>query len=551
MGKKIEKGGNKEKNASATSQDEEDPNKALEPHICTGNFQADFTELCRRNNMAVIPPVVLRPRPPGMSIQPETKPEKGGGKGKQPQPEPEPDPELNEDGEHADAPPKTYVVKENKFEYFKPTVQVEMDNPDKPDTVSEIFIRGWKIDDTMMGTLRQCLPLLEKLHTINFWNTGLTGNTIHTLASFLPQCPNLKTVILDANASKEEMWYELIQDESPIVNLSLRHCGITDEGATMIGRCLGSTKKSNVKLLSLNLSNNKISDKGATEIAQGLRMNRTLLSLSLANNQIGDKGASKLAEVLQKFPLTHEEVVERRKLLSDKGSPDRNKSPPLSRRADSKDRPGSVRSGTHADKTDKGGKKDKQSAKGKKDVKGGKEPEKEEKHDKKGGKPVKEDKSASKKGGGSTSLGGRSSGASMINEPGKGGKGPGKPGGKKPGDKLKPGSQADEVFDSPEVINPLLEHSDLVKGQLWNSGNRVLINLNLSRNQIGEMGMNSLLLSIEHQSFNSSSSTGLMRLCISKNRIAADHPTVTKLLSTVEKNDPFYKPPPQTPEEKS
>ena len=52
-------------------------------------------------------------------------------------------------------------------------------------------------------------------------------------------------------------------------------------------------------------------------------MNRVLLSLSLSNNKITDKGAIKLGEVFSRFPLTHAEVVERRKLLRDKGSPDR------------------------------------------------------------------------------------------------------------------------------------------------------------------------------------------------------------------------------------
>ena len=53
-----------------------------------------------------------------------------------------------------------------------------------------------------------------------------------------------------------------------VQNLSLRHCGITDKGAVMIGRCLGSIKRSNVKLISLNLANNKITDAGLDEIAQ-------------------------------------------------------------------------------------------------------------------------------------------------------------------------------------------------------------------------------------------------------------------------------------------
>ena len=40
-----------------------------------------------------------------------------------------------------EAPPRTFTMKD-KFEYFKPSIQVEMDNFDKPDTVTEMYIRG-------------------------------------------------------------------------------------------------------------------------------------------------------------------------------------------------------------------------------------------------------------------------------------------------------------------------------------------------------------------------------------------------------------------------
>ncbi|XP_020608513.1 leucine-rich repeat-containing protein 71-like [Orbicella faveolata] len=84
-------------------------------------------------------------------------------------------------------------------------------------------------------------------------------------------------------------------------------------------------------------------------------MNRTLLSLNLGSNLIGDNGASKLAEVLSSFALSHEEVVARRLLISkktpeDTGSPSRNLNAPT---GGSKDRPASVRSGTHVSKEDK------------------------------------------------------------------------------------------------------------------------------------------------------------------------------------------------------
>lgn len=546
MGKKVEKG-MKEKNQSATSQDDVDSNKALEPHVCTGNFAADFSELCRRNNMTYIPPVVPRPKPPVPAVQQEVSPAKGAkdkGKPAVSLPEPEPE-ETTEDGEPVDAPPKTFTTKD-KFEYFKPSVQVEMDNLDKPDTVNEVFVRGWKVDTVMMDIFTQCWPTMEKLHSINLWNAGLNSDTLHSLAAVLPLCPNIRNITLDGNTAEEENWFELITEESPVQNLSLRHCGITNKGAIMIGRCLGGAKRTNVKLLTLNLSNNKIGDEGLIEIAQGLRMNRTLLSISLASNVIGDKGAVKLGEVLSRFPLTHEEVVERRRQQSSLGSPERNnKSPPLSRRADSKDRPGSVRSGTQ---TDKGKKNEKPSAKTKKDQKAGKE-EKEDKHDKTKGKKEKEEKPAAKKDskgkGAGSNVGGRSSGASLAADAkGKGGKG-GK-GGKAQG---KP-TPEHETSDSPEFVNPLLECADFIDGQLWVTGNRVLINVNLSRNEIGDTGLAALLKAMQYQTTLAmdNKNSGLMRLLVGRNRVRSSHELLQKINDIMLPKDPFYKPPPPTPD---
>nr|XP_022305864.1 leucine-rich repeat-containing protein 71-like isoform X20 [Crassostrea virginica] len=534
MGKKVEKSLKGEKNQSAISQDEEDPNKTPEPYSCTGNFQADFTELCRRNSMAAIPPVIHRARPPTQAAPESSKPEKGKDKGKSAVPEPEPEPEVDPEGENAEPPPKTYVVKD-KFEYFKPCVQVEMENYDKPETVTEIYIRGWKIDDIMMNTLKQCWSVMEKLHTINLWNVGLNGETLSIMASTLPSIVNLRTLILDGNVVTEENWHELITDESPVQNLSLRHCGMTDKGAKSIGEALGTVKRTNTKLVTLNLAGNQISDQGAIDIANGLRMNRTLMSLSLASNQIGDKGAIKLGEVLSRFPLSHEEVVERRKQKSSMGSPDRNKSPPPSRRADSKDRPGSVRSSSQHDKSDKS--KQKQSAKTKKDAgKGGKEaPKEEEKHDKSKGK--KDDKAAAKK-------------ASLVADTKNAAKGKSK--GK---DKGKPSQAEPEDMGDSSFINPLTDEADFIDGQLWVPGNRLLINLNLSRNQINEQGMAAILKAMQYQTTlalgSKSGGTGLMRICVFKNKISSDHDIVRKINDIMLPKDPFYKPPPQTPEAES
>ncbi|XP_038058482.1 leucine-rich repeat-containing protein 71-like isoform X6 [Patiria miniata] len=560
MGKRVEKA-LKEKAAASSSQEatEEDANKAPEPYTCIGHFDADFTELCRRAGLppTEIPPVVLRAKRPGTPPPPDPK-------AKDPTP-----PEEPVDVAEEEPKPKTYVTKE-KYSYFKPNIQVEMEHEEKPATVTEIYIRGWKIDDMMVDIFRNCFPTIEKLNTINLWNVGLTDKTLRDLAAIFPQCPNLKNVSIEGNPIAEEPWACLIGDDSLIVNLSLRHNEITDRGASGIGAALSTVTTCNKNLISLNLSHNKFSDVGAEAVVKGLRMNRVLLCLSLASNKITDKGAVKFGELLSRFPLTHEEVVERRKLLSDKGSPDRGtgKSPPPSRRAESKDRPGSVRSGSHLDKGDK--KRDKSSKK--KDNKHEKKNEKEDAG--KGNKTVvmmdsKKDKDEGAKGGtkkddkwkkGSHSMGAKAvmadtsrhgSRASLVAETvNKTTKGK-----KTTSSKDKKGGAAPESEspDMVEAINPLLDSVESIDGQLWIPGNRSIINLNLSRNEIGEAGLKSLLLALQYQITLANLAPhpalkGLMRLSLGRNPIRADSEAYQKLQDLLLTRDPFYKPQAKSPD---
>lgn len=191
-----------------------------------------------------------------------------------------------------------------------------MDNPEKQDTLTEILIRAWKIDRSILDIFAQSFPTLERLSTLHFWHTGLNDDTLKQLASILPKCPSIRTLILDANPITFEH-YEvlLIDDNSPIINLSLRHCQITERGASLIAQGLGTERRQNKKLQTLNLAYNSLGDAGAEHIARSLKFNRTLLVLNLSSNDISDEGVQKIAEVLSKFPLTEDELIYRRKLL--------------------------------------------------------------------------------------------------------------------------------------------------------------------------------------------------------------------------------------------
>ncbi|XP_030829381.1 leucine-rich repeat-containing protein 71 isoform X17 [Strongylocentrotus purpuratus] len=517
MGKRVDKTQKDKGPPSSVQDNEDDANKTPEPYTCTGHFEADFTELWRRAGLQVaeMPPVVIRPKRPGTPPPPDPK-SKGA--------DPTPEDKVEDDGEEPK--PKTYVTKE-KFSFFKPKIQVEMEKEDKPDTVTEIFIRGWKIDEIMVGIFKQCFPAIEKLHTINLWNTSLTQKTLKELSSFLPQCQNLKNLTIEGNPIPEEPWACLIGEDSIIVNLSLRHNKISEKGAKTLGQAISNEKSCNKNLLSLNLSNNKLGEAGAIDIMNGLRMNRVLLSLSLASNELTDKAAIYAGEILSRFPLTHTEVVERRKALSDKGSPERGsgKSPPPSRRAESKDRPGSVKSGSHLDKTDK--KRDKSSKR--------KDGKKDKEETQKGG-TKKDDKW--KKAGFKMTLTGTAETMKATK---------GKTKGK---DKKQSEAESPDIL---EAINPLLaEQPESIDGQLWIPGNRALINLNVSRNNIGEPGMKALLLAIQYQQTLGTLSPhpalkGLMRLSIAKNSVDGQCETYQKLHEMMVQKDPFYKPQSQSP----
>lgn len=191
-----------------------------------------------------------------------------------------------------------------------------MDNPEKQDTLTEILIRAWKIDRQILDIFAQTLPTLERLHTLQFWHTGLTDDTLKYLASILTKCPSLRTLILDNNPLTLEHYDVLFTDDNlPFTSLSLRHCRITEKGAALIAQGLGNERRQNKKLLTLNLASNSIGDQGAEHIANSLKFNRTLLVLNLSLNDIGDAGAESLAEVLSKFPLTTDELAYRRQLL--------------------------------------------------------------------------------------------------------------------------------------------------------------------------------------------------------------------------------------------
>ncbi|CAF0918020.1 unnamed protein product [Rotaria sp. Silwood1] len=477
----------------------------VEPYHCKGKFLEDFEALCRQAQITYIVPIVLRPHPPGTPVVPSAiadikdkaapKTAKGAAS-KEREHTAVQQPSEADSGEtsHEDSLPKTYSLRDN-LEYFKPKIQVEMDNPEKQDTLTEILIRAWKIDRTTLDIFAQSFPTLERLATLHFWHTGLTDDTLKQLASILPKCPSIRTLILDANPIPFEHYDVLLTDEnSPIINLSLRHCQITERGAFLIAQGLGTERRQNKKIQTLNLAYNSLGDNGAEHIARSLKFNRTLLVLNLSSNDISDPGAQKFAEVLSKFPLTEDELVYRRKLLLHSSISESVPSLPSGRRHFVDRRASAASSPTGIGRKKSGVTSTTVPSKGK----GGAGATAGKPETKETAKPAKKDDKAAKKGAtiaeSKTAKG--AAGKQSTEKLAKTTTNPKSSG-------IAPGNRSATQSEPDFIINdgiPLLDHNaELLNNDLVLPGNRCLLSLNLSKNRITDTGVQYILKAIQYQ----------------------------------------------------
>ncbi|GAB1287677.1 Leucine-rich repeat-containing protein 71 [Apodemus speciosus] len=545
-----------------------------EEYQCTGVLETDFAELCTRSGYTDFPKVVTRPRAQQSSVPSASMSEKPA-----------------QDDQRLSASCSQNSL-ESKYVFFRPTIQVELEQEDSK-AVKEIYIRGWKVEDRILGIFSKCLPSLTQLQAINLWKVGLTDKTLTTFIALLPLCsstlripgmggdrdrfkvadysttagrrrrrrrrrrtpliPALERqsrripefepslvyrVSLEGNPIPEQSFNKLMGLDSTIIHLSLRNNNINDHGANLLGQALSTLHSSNRTLVSLNLAFNHIGDVGAGYIADGLRLNRSLLWLSLAHNRIQDKGALKLAEVLRPFELTHREVVERRRLLLVKGTQERSRSPSSSRYGDTKaDREKSQTLGvsnvTLVDKQEKMQSLKAPKGLGKKKEKAGEVVKKEEKlgsgQSPTQGTPKKED--AAKAGKGKVTI---------PEQKMSKGKGP-KMGAKEKRSIL---LESELVVEATEMVNPLLEPVEHRDGKVFLPGNKVLLHLNLLRNQITEVGLEGFLTAVQYQVQVSKSRTspkaplGLLWLSLAKNCFDPQCPTHIMIQELMLPRDP-------------
>nr|XP_010952169.1 leucine-rich repeat-containing protein 71 [Camelus bactrianus] len=494
--------GTKEKPATALPPVCEEEPKNPEEYQCTGVLETDFTELCTRSGYTKFPKVVIRPYPhspsDSSSVSSKTTVE---------------DQLLSRSC--------SLNSLESKYVFFRPTIQVELDHEDN--SLTEIYIRGWKLEEQILGIFSKCLPSLSQLQAINLWKVGLTDKTLTMFIALLPLCSStLRNVSLEANPLPEQSYHKLMAVDSTIAHLSLRNNNIDDYGAQLLGQALATLHSCNRTLMSLNLAFNHIGDEGAGYIAD-VRARRV--------------GTQAMAEVLRPFELTHAEVVQRRRLLLEKGSQERSRSPSSSRHGDSKterekNQLMGVSSFALMDKTDKTQTTKTPRGLGKKKEKSGEVVKKEEKtgsgQSPIQGTPKKEDSTKAGKGK-----------VTIPEQKVSKGKGP-KTGSKEKRSILQESEYS--ALEATEMVNPLLEPVEHRVG-----GVKRPPHLPPQGNRITEVGLEAFLATVQYQAqfFKSKTASkgpvGPLWLCLEKNCFSPQCPAYLMIQKLTLTSDPNSK----------
>ncbi|CAI5691011.1 leucine-rich repeat-containing protein 71 [Oreochromis niloticus] len=442
------------------------PVQTFDEYQCTGNAETDFPALCALLNVKDIPAVIAK-FPASSASQTE--------------------------GSDTD---NQLQTSDASF-CSKPCLKLELESKDRARSMK---VSGWRVNEQIFRALQKMLPSMNQLLSLGFWQAGLTDRMVVALMNTIPLCSSLRVVALEGNVLPQQGYHLLLSEDSVLTHLSLRNNRIGVEGARLIGSALSTARSANKNLLSLNLAFNCIGDAGAAHIAQGLRLNRTLLFLSLCNNQIGDAGAAHLAAVLGEFALTHDEIVERRKLLLERAQAALVKDEPLQTLAGSTTSLGGNKGETRGTpKKKEATRKDEKLAANKDNQKPNKKTTDTRAPQARGGKAGGKEKQHPEEDRSNTSL-----------------------------------NEAELVDSVNPLLDPSVHHRD---GQLFMPGNTTLTSLNLAGNRITEKSLPLFLVSLEMQG----EGGGLLRLCLQRNIFPPGNEFYVKIKELMAPLDPIEK----------
>ncbi|XP_063297643.1 dynein regulatory complex subunit 5 [Pelobates fuscus] len=204
---------------------------------------------------------------------------------------------------------KDYVAK-LEIQQLLPPVKLEDKKEGEVDEISdsgsEVDLDLPSMDHFDLNLIANCLHGLEELHLVygvkdcgvNFqWNLfNFTEQDCVSLAKALQIFKNLKVFRLNKSKVDDEKVRVLVRrllNHPSLVHLDLSHNKISDRGARAVGKLMSQSQ-----LRILNLCNNNVRSNGAQAIAHALSKNNSLTSLNLRLNHIVDEGGQALCQAL-------------------------------------------------------------------------------------------------------------------------------------------------------------------------------------------------------------------------------------------------------------
>ncbi|CAH0596427.1 unnamed protein product [Chrysodeixis includens] len=177
----------------------------------------------------------------------------------------------------------------------------------------EVSITGcpFKISRRIIQAIGLCISFHSFLNRFTFRRGGLSAEIIYEINKLLPRS-TLTEFCFDDSYVREGNYYILLENVSQIKYLSLNRCKLTDAVCAKIVSCIEYGGPSADSLKILELGSNEITDVGAKCIGTMLRRNRTLLHLNLSGNRITDKGFEPIIEALKQFDLTPQELRDKK-----------------------------------------------------------------------------------------------------------------------------------------------------------------------------------------------------------------------------------------------
>ncbi len=187
------------------------------------------------------------------------------------------------------------------------------------------------ISNDTVPTLCRIVQHLPTLHHIDcYFNNDISSHSAHLLSDCINFCKSLHSLTLSGNfvtclhsglldavkcctqlRSLQLSWVEISFDNVSLLfgtpefwinlhTLKLSGCSIGSDGAQVLSKMLEHCKK-----LRLDLSDNRIGDRGAIAIAEALKDHTNLLELDMSLNGITSEGVTALSQVIKCNHLQH------------------------------------------------------------------------------------------------------------------------------------------------------------------------------------------------------------------------------------------------------